>query len=128
MPNYSSFTVIGHLTRAPELRTTQGGMQVVKTGIAYNNRKKEASFFDVVAFGKTAELIANTFEKGDAVGFSGELNIETFPKRDGSQGMAVVVTAREIIFMGGGGRQDRGQQPRQQADDYATTEPDEPAY
>jgi single-strand DNA-binding protein len=126
MPNYSSFTVIGHLTRAPELRTTQGGMQVVKTGIAYNNRKKEASFFDVVAFGKTAELIANTLEKGDAVGFSGELNIETFQKRDGTQGMAVVVTAREIIFVGGGGRQDR--QPQSQPRSQPQPPEDEPAY
>jgi single-strand DNA-binding protein len=126
MPNYSSFTVLGHLTRAPELRTTQGGMQVVKTGIAYNNRKKEASFFDVVAFGKTAELIANTLEKGDAVGFSGELNIETFQKRDGTQGMAVVVTAREIIFVGGGGRQDR--QPQSQPRSQPQPPEDEPAY
>jgi single-strand DNA-binding protein len=128
MPNYNKLVIIGHLTRTPELKSSKAGKPFCKTGIAYNDRDKKAHFFDVVAFGKTAELVANSFEKGDAVGFEGEVAIDKYAGRDGAERVAVVVKVDRVIFLGGGGAKQDRQPPRQTEYAESLPEDDEPAY
>jgi single-strand DNA-binding protein len=66
---------IGNLTRDPELKSLRDDKKVVTFGIAVNRRykgrdgeaKKETTFINLEAWGKTAEVIAKYFEKGDPI-------------------------------------------------------------
>ena len=71
----NSVTLVGGLTRDPELRATGNGTSVVQLGIAVNHGKKdkdgnwndEANFADVTAFGDLADNVAESLGKGDRV-------------------------------------------------------------
>ena len=130
MPNYNSVTIIGHLVRAPELKSSAGGSSYCHGGVAYNDRKKKVHFFDFTAFGKTAELLASTFEKGEAVGLVGEVHIDSWEK-DGVKRSKPVIIVNSLIFIGSGKATENAKpQPRPiPASDYATSLPDdEPAF
>jgi single-strand DNA-binding protein len=70
--NVNIVILAGHLTRAPELRVTQGGLSVCKFGLAVSDRwtddqgekHEKAHFFDCTAFGKRGEAINKHFVKG----------------------------------------------------------------
>ena len=74
-------TISGNLTREPELRTTQSGMQILSFGVAVNDRRKGASgewedvpnFVDVSIFGNRANSLANILAKGMRVFIDGKL-------------------------------------------------------
>ena len=121
MPNYNSFTIIGHLVRSPELKTGASGNSYCNGAIAYNDRKKKAHFFDYTAFGKTAELLCGTFEKGDAIGLVGECHIDQWEK-DGVKRSKPVVLVNSLIFLGSGGRAESKPEPQSE---YATSLPDD---
>lgn len=80
MPSYNKMTLMGHLTRDPELRYTPSGTPVATLGMASNRRfkqgeelKEETLFVDVVLFGKTAETASQYLHKGDCVLIDGRL-------------------------------------------------------
>lgn len=128
MPNHCHVEVIGHLTRTPEIRQA-GSTTVCEVGIAYNDYKKNANFFDCVAFGKTADLIAGHFEKGDAVMFIGELRQDRWEdKKTGQKRSKVQIIVNRVVFLGGGKpSESRGEGQTE----YATSLPDdgdEPAF
>ncbi|MBM3707277.1 MAG: single-stranded DNA-binding protein [Actinobacteria bacterium] len=85
-------TVVGNLTRDPELRFTPNGTPVASFGIAVNKRtqnkstgewESEADFFNLVAWFKLAENCAESLAKGDRVLVTGRLSQENW---DDSQG------------------------------------------
>lgn len=74
----NKITVFGRLTRDPEMRTTQSGVEMCSMSVAVNRRKKqdgtqEADFFNVTAFGKQAELCGQYLAKGRQVLFTGRM-------------------------------------------------------
>lgn len=98
-------TVVGNLTRDPELRYTNSGMQVTSFGLAVNYRRQnrqtgewdeETSFIDVTCFGGLAENVAESLTKGSRALVTGRLQVRTYDRRDGGQGTAVEVVADEI--------------------------------
>jgi len=130
MPNYNSVTIIGHLTRSPELMTGRSGTQFAKGGIAYNDFKKVAHFFDFTAFGKTAEMLCGSFEKGDAVGLVGELVQDSWTdKESGQKRSKVCINVNRLIFLGSKAGEKPASTPRDSEpdeggyDDYATSLP-----
>ena len=101
----AQITVVGNLTRDPELRFAASGMQIVTLGLAVNHRRQnkqsgeweeETSFMDVTCFGQMAENVAESLTKGSRVMAAGRLQIRTYERRDGGQGTAVEVIADEI--------------------------------
>lgn len=88
MTNYNRVTMMGRLTRDVELRNTSGGTTVAKCGFAVNRWRKDKDddvcFVDLVAFGKTAELLSKHFHKGDAIHFEGRLSFSQWDAKDGS--------------------------------------------
>jgi single-strand DNA-binding protein len=101
----SQATIVGNLTRDPELRFTNSGMQVTSFGLAVNYRRQnkqtgewdeETSFIDVTCFGQMAENVAETLTKGSRALVTGRLQVRTYDRRDGGQGTAVEVIADEI--------------------------------
>jgi single-strand DNA-binding protein len=99
----SNVTIIGNVTRDPELKYTPNGAAVVKFGVAVNRRTKkngewvdaDPSFFDVVAWQELAENIAESITKGTRVIVAGRLEQRTW-EQDGNKRYAVEVIADEV--------------------------------
>jgi single-strand DNA-binding protein len=96
----SFITITGNLTREPEIRFNDQGMQITKFAVATTRKLKsgdeQTSFYDVVSFGRTAENIANSLNKGSRVLVSGRLEVRNYEKQDGTRGTAVEVVAEEV--------------------------------
>lgn len=109
--------ISGNLTRDAELRQTSGGMQVLRFGVAVNDRAKNQqtgqwedrpNFVDCVAFGARAEGLARVLRKGMRVAVDGQLRYSSWQAQDGSRRSKLEVVVEEIEFMSsrqGGGRQ-----------------------
>ena len=87
-------TILGNLTRDPELRYTPNGQAVCNFGVATNRRYKNSStgevvedtqFHDIVAWGKLAEIINQIFKKGSKIYLEGRLQTRSWDAPDGSK-------------------------------------------
>ena len=100
----STITVVGNLTRAPELRTTAKGTLVANLGVAVNRRWRDGegeqqettSFFNVVAWGSLAENCANSLQRGDLVVVHGRLEQRSWANEAGDKRSTVEVVADEV--------------------------------
>lgn len=102
--------IAGNITRDPEVRYLPSGSAVVDFGVAVNKvwtttdgeKREQVSFFNLVAFGKTAENINKYFFKGDPILVEGELKQETWDdKHTGEKKSAVKVIVNKFNFVGG---------------------------
>lgn len=117
-------SVTGNLTRAPELRATQGGTPVLSFGIAVNDRRKNASgqwedvpnFFECVTFGNRATALSDILAKGMKVAIAGKLNYSSWEK-DGQKHSKVGIIANDVELMQNRKPQQQDYQPPQQAQD-----------
>jgi single-strand DNA-binding protein len=98
-------TMIGNLTREPELRYTTGGHAVAKFGIAvakkWKDRKgewqEETTFLNVNAWRQLAENVAESFTVGARVIVSGHLVVQSWEDKDtGAKRTSVEIEADEI--------------------------------
>lgn len=95
-------TLIGRLTRDPELKKTTTGKSVVNFSIAVNKRIKptdgspDADFFNVVAWGQTAEFVSNYINKGRLVSVDGRLEQRNYTDKEGNKREAISVVADNI--------------------------------
>lgn len=99
---FNRITLVGRLTRDPELRTTPEGTSVVRFGLAVNRGSRpddETDFFDIVAFGTTAETVANYMTKGRLVLVEGRVQTRTYTASDGTQRKAWDVIASVVRFL-----------------------------
>lgn len=111
-------TIVGNLTRVPELRATQGGTEVLSFGIAVNDRRKNASgqwedvpnFFECVTFGNRATALSDILTKGMKVAIAGKLHYTSWEK-DGQKHSKVDIIANEIELMQN--RKPQQEQPQQ---------------
>lgn len=107
MASFNSVTLMGNLTRDPELRYTPQGTAVCDASLAINRnwtskdgeKKEEVSFFDVVLWGKSAEVFAAHMKKGRPVLINGELRQERW-EQDGQKRSRIRVHADRFIFIG----------------------------
>ena len=83
----------GNLTRDPELKALPGGSQVANFGMATNRsfkdkggqRQETTEFHNVVAFGRTAEVIAQYCKKGRPIFVEGRLQTRSWEDKDGGK-------------------------------------------
>ncbi|MBA2282195.1 MAG: single-stranded DNA-binding protein [Acidimicrobiia bacterium] len=101
----SVVTIVGNVTRDPELRYANSGTTVVKMGVAVNFRRQnrqsgemeeETSFFDVTAFGSLAENVGASLTKGNRVVVTGRLQQRSYETQQGEKRSAVEILADEI--------------------------------
>ena len=98
-------TIIGNLTKAPDMRQTTSGKNVCSLTIAVNRRykgadgKTTADFFSVQAWEKLAELCARYLDKGSKVFISGELRNRSYEAKDGSKRTVTEIIANEVEFL-----------------------------
>jgi len=110
MTDLNVVLLIGRLTRDVESRTMPSGSSVADFGVACNRRwskdgqkQEEVSYFDVVAFGKTAELCSQYLAKGRQVLIEGRLKQERWEAKDGGgQRSKVKIIAERVTFLDGG--------------------------
>lgn len=97
----------GHLTRDPELRSTNSGNPVMSFGIAVNDRRRNQqtgewedypNFFDCTMFGPRSEKLAQYLVKGSKVSLEGRLRWSQW-ERDGQKRSKTEVIVDEIEFM-----------------------------
>lgn len=94
----SNITVSGNLTRDPELKFGDSGLARVRFGMASTRRikdKETTSFYDVIAFGKTAENIHASLAKGSGILVTGRVEVREFERKDGTKGTAVEIVAED---------------------------------
>jgi single-strand DNA-binding protein len=97
-------TIVGNLTKDPELRFTPGGDAVANMSIAVNERVKdgnewkdgEASFYEVKAWKKLGEQVAESLTKGNRVIVTGKMRIEKYETKTGETRYTTVINADEI--------------------------------
>ena len=100
----NTITVVGNLTRDPELRYTPSGQAVVKFGIAvnrfYTNRNGEkieqTDFFNVNAWRSVAVNVAESLTTGARVLVTGRLQSRNWETEDGQKRSAVEIEAEEV--------------------------------
>lgn len=100
----NKLTIIGNMTRAPELRTTQNGKSVCSFTVAVNRRRsaygqQEADFFLVTAWDKLGENCFRYLDKGRKVAVVGPVSVSTYTANDGSTRAQLKVTANEVEFL-----------------------------
>lgn len=96
----NNVSLAGRLVRDVELKYTQDGKAVGNFAIAINKRykKDEANFINCVAWGKTAELIAQYVRKGNLMGVTGSIETSTWEK-DGQKHYKTEVFVDQITFL-----------------------------
>jgi single-strand DNA-binding protein len=104
MPD-NTVTLVGNLTRDPELRYTPSGQPIANVGIAVNRvwndrstneRKEQTSFFNVTAWGTLGENVAHSLQKGARVIVNGRIEQRSYETQDGEKRTVVDVIADEI--------------------------------
>ena len=104
MPNYNRVTLVGHLTRDPELRYIPSGTPVCDFGLAVNSGygdNEEVCFIDITTWSKTAENCAKYLAKGQAVLVDGRIKYDIWETDEGQKRSKHSVTARQVVFLGG---------------------------
>ena len=99
----STVTLVGNLTREPELRFTQSGQAIATLGIAVSRRyqqngewQEKTSFFNVTAWGQLGENAASSLSKGSRAIVTGRLEQRSYETQDGEKRSVVEVVADEI--------------------------------
>ena len=99
--------ISGNLTREPELRATQSGTEVLRFGVAVNDRRKNPgtgewedypNFVDCTMFGKRAGSVSKYLSKGTKVSLEGKLHWSQW-ERDGQKRSKLEVFVDELEFM-----------------------------
>jgi single-strand DNA-binding protein len=101
----NNITLMGRLTRDPELRHTPNGVPVASFSIAVDRPFKESGerqtdFIDVVAWRNTAEFVTKYFTKGQLCALTGRLQIRGWTDKDGNKRRTAEVVADRIYYAG----------------------------
>lgn len=100
----NTITIMGRLTRDPELRYTPDKKPVVSFTLAVDrdyvpqNGNRQTDFIDVVAWNKTAEFVSSYFRKGSMAVASGRLQMRDWTDRDGNKRRNAEVNAENVYF------------------------------
>ena len=98
-------TVMGRLTRDPELRRTGSGIAVASFSVAVErdfgkneNGEKETDFIDCIAWRQTGEFVSKYFTKGRMIVVSGRLQVRSWTDKDGNKRKSTEVVADNCYF------------------------------
>ncbi len=122
-------TLVGRLTRDPELRHSGGGDPICSIRLAVSSRSRgdggewgdRSNYFDVTVFGRQAETASTYLSKGRRIGVDGRLSWREWQAQDGSKRQSVEVIANDVFFLDSRGEGDGGggASERRNADDLA---------
>ncbi len=103
MASENSVTLVGNLTRDPELRYTPSGAGVASFGLAVNRRyqvngewQEQVSFFNIVAWSELGENAAASLSKGMRAIVTGRLEQRSYETKDGEKRSVTEIRADEL--------------------------------
>jgi single-strand DNA-binding protein len=105
MSTGNTITVIGNVTRDPELRFTPSGQATVTFGLAVNRRwqnkqnqewEEATSYFDVVCWREMAENVAETLQRGARAIVTGRLEQRSWETQEGDKRSKIEIVADEV--------------------------------
>ena len=98
-------TIMGRLTRDPELKTTPAGVPVASFTVAVDrdfaekeSGEKQTDFIDVVAWRNTGEFVSKYFSKGSMAVVSGRLQIREWQDKEGNKRRTAEIVADNVYF------------------------------
>ena len=100
----NTITIMGRLTRDPELRRTSSGVAVASFTLACDRdyapqgADKETDFIDVCAWRYTAEFVSKYFTKGRMAVVSGRLQIRNWEDKEGNKRRSAEILADHVYF------------------------------
>ena len=101
----NNFNCIGRITKDLEVKTSQGGTTVLNNTVAINRPfknkqtgEREADFINFVAFGKTAEIIAQYHQKGSLIGLTGRMQSRSYENSNGQKVFVTELVVNEMHF------------------------------
>lgn len=116
-------TLVGRLTKDPEFRTTQKGIDVATFTLAVNRNftnaqgEREADFINIIVFRKQAHNVNNYLSKGKLAGVDGRIQSRSYENQEGRRIFVTEVVADSVQFLepknSNGGQQDTYQQQTQ---------------
>lgn len=100
--------LIGYVGNTPEILNLESGKKLAKFSIATNESYKNAKgekvtdtqWHNVIAWGKTADLIENYVPKGKEIGVEGKLTSRTYEDKDGVKRYITEVVCNELLLLG----------------------------
>ncbi len=100
-------TLVGRLTRDPELRRLPSGDPVCGMRLAVSSRSRQedgswgdrSNYFDVTVFGRQADTVAQYLAKGRRIGVDGRLSWREWQTQDGGKRQSVEVIANDVFFL-----------------------------
>lgn len=100
----NNVTLVGRLTKDPDLRYAQSGTPIARFTLAVNRTRKvegqpDADFISCIAFSKTAENLANFQKKGSQIGVVGRIQTGSFEGQDGKRVYTTDIVADSIQFL-----------------------------
>lgn len=101
----NTVTIIGRITKDPEIRYTQTQKAVVSFSLAVErdfkdqSGNKQTDFINIVAWGKTAEFIGKYVGKGRLLGVAGRLEVRTYNDRNGNKQYVTEVIANNVYAL-----------------------------
>lgn len=96
--------LMGRLTRDPDIRMTQNGTTAANFALACERdyapqgQDRETDFFDIVAFGKTADFAGQYFAKGQLVAVKGRLQQRDWTDKQGNKRRTTEILADRCYF------------------------------
>lgn len=105
MSNGNNVTLVGNVTRDPELRFTPSGQATATFGLAVNRRwqnrqtqewEEATSFFDIVCWRELAENASESIKRGARVIVTGRLDQRSWETQEGEKRSKIEVTADEL--------------------------------
>ena len=102
MANYNQLSIVGHVGRDPKLQYSQEGNARCRFSVAVTERRNnqdDTQWFNVVAFGRLAEICNQYVRKGMAILVAGPVKLNEYTGRDGQHRASLDVVARDVQFL-----------------------------
>jgi len=108
MASFNRVILVGNLTRDVQLEKTPQGTPVAEVGLAVKDRVKkggewvdEATFVDIILWGRLAEIAAEYLAKGSPALFEGRLKLDMWESKEGQKRSKMRVVAERMQLLGG---------------------------
>ncbi|KAA2274703.1 MULTISPECIES: single-stranded DNA-binding protein [unclassified Staphylococcus] len=112
--------LVGRLTKDPEFRTTQSGVNVATFTLAVNRTftnaqgEREADFINIVVFRKQADNVNNYLKKGNLAGVDGRIQSRSYENKEGQRVFVTEVVADSVQFLEPKNNNQKNNQSQQQ--------------
>lgn len=105
--SFNKATLLGNLTRDPEIRNTTTGQKVASVSIAINRswndsggeKREQTDFFDIVMWGKLADVAESYLKKGSKVLIEGRLQNRSWDANDGTKRTKTEIIASDLVML-----------------------------